>query len=173
MKIEHRVSLVGQITDNLCWLAAFQMLEGWYNHRLPKRPTAFTPTQLAHLKTLNWGVQPHAVGGFATLMGLTIKIAPPTLAGVGDLLKTYGPLWYPGKNTGYLPVGTHHVVVLRGLAGTDLSINDPSPVGKGSLRTLPATTFFQQLQPLGNQFLVMLAGSVPNTAAILNDLKVR
>jgi hypothetical protein len=50
---------------------------------------------------------------------------------------------------------------------------DPSPVGKGSLRTLPATTFFQQLQPLGNQFLVMLAGSVPNTAAILNDLKVR
>jgi hypothetical protein len=128
MKIEHRVSLVGQITDNLCWLAAFQMLEGWYNHRLPKRPTAFTPTQLAHLKTLNWGVQPHAVGGFATLMGLTIKIAPPTLADVGDLLKTYGPLWYPGKNTGYLPVGTHHVVVLRGLAGWDGLVDQRSLV---------------------------------------------
>ena len=173
MSIEHKVPLVGQLTNNLCWFAAFQMLEGWYNGVLSKRPVAFTPTQLAHLKMLNWGVQPSAVAGFAKLMGLTIKTATPAAPSVEHLLKTYGPIWYPGKNHGYVPVGSHHVVVIRGINNTDLLINDPSPVAAGSKRVIPAATFFGQLQPLSNQFVVMLANSSPNTVAIYNDLKVR
>ena len=89
MKIEHKVPLVGQFTNNLCWFAAFQMLEAWYNGILPKRPTAFTPTQLAHLKKLNWGVQPSAVKGFAKLMGMTVKTANPDASGVGRLLSSF------------------------------------------------------------------------------------
>ena len=173
MRLEHKVPLVGQITNNLCWFAAFQMLEAWYNGIRPQRPTAFTRTQLAHLKKLNWGVKPGAVGGFAKLMGLTIKTVMPKVLSVEQLLRTYGPIWYPAQNKGYLPVGTHHVVVIRGINKTDLLINDPSPVGRGSQHIIPAATFFLQLQPLTNQFLVMLANSKPNTVAIYNDLKVR
>lgn len=173
MSVEHRVPLVGQITDNLCWYAAFLMLEGWYNSILPKRPTAFTTAQLDYLKKLNWGVQPTAVPGFAKFMGLTIKTATADVTGIEGLLKTFGPIWYPGKNSGYVPVGTHHVVVIRGVQGADLLINDPSPVGAGARRTMPARTFLAKLQPIGNQYLVMLKDSKPDTAAIATDLKVK
>ena len=173
MGIEHRVPLVGQITDNLCWYAAFLMLEGWYNSFLPKRPTAVTTTQLDHLKKLNWGVQPTAIPGFAKFMGLTIKTATADVAGIEGLLKTYGPIWYPGKNSGYVPVGTHHVVVIRGVQGADLLINDPSPVGAGAKRTIAARTFLAKLQPIASQYLVMLKDSKPDTAALYNDLKVK
>lgn len=172
MAVEHKVPLIGQITNNLCWFACFQMQEGWYNAVLPKRPAAFSATQLAHLKKLNWGVQPAAIPGFAKLMGLTVKTATADAAGIEGLLKTYGPLWYPGKNVGYLPVGTHHVVVIRGIKGNDLLINDPSPVGSGAARTLPVRDVVGKLQPIGNQFLVMLKGSKPDQAAILADLQV-
>jgi hypothetical protein len=173
MRIEHRVPLVGQITDNLCWFAAFQMLEGWHNGLLPKRATAFTAAQIAYLKSKNWGVQPSSVKGFAKFTGMTIKMATPDAAGVEGLLTTYGPLWYPAQNNGYLPVGTHHVVVIRGIDNGNLLINDPSPVGHGGKHVIPAATFFKKLQPLSNQFLVMLANSKPDVAAIYNELGVR
>ena len=173
MSVEHKVPLIGQLTTNLCWFAAFQMLEGWYNSVLRRRPTAFTTTQLAHLRTLNWGVQPQAVPGFARLMGLTIKTGPADAANVEKLLKTYGPIWYPGANAGYVPVGTHHVVVIRGIKNNDLLINDPSPVGSGTQRTIALGTFFGRLLPLNSQFLVMLKDSRPDSVAIFNDLKVR
>ena len=173
MFIEFQAPLIGQLTNNLCWYAAFEMIEAWYNTLLPARPTAFTPTQMAHLRRLNWGVQPSAIADFAKFMGLTIKFATPDTASLGRLLQQYGPLWYPAQNNGYLPVGSHHVVVIRGIRGTDLMINDPSPVGSGAKRVIPAAAFFQQLKPLNNQFLVMLKNSKPDTTAIYNDLKVR
>jgi Papain-like cysteine protease AvrRpt2 len=170
MTIEHRVPLVGQITDNLCWFAAFQMLEGWYNGILPKRPPAFTPTQLAHLRKL----KPSAVPAFANLMGLTIKTVTPDATNVEGLLRVYGPIWYPAQNNGYIPsAGTHHVVVIRGIRGTDFLINDPSPVSSGHKQVIPVATFFRQLPPIGNQFAVMLKDSKPDPVAIFNDLKVK
>ncbi len=172
MSIEHKVPLIGQVTDNLCWFAAFQMVEAWYNSLLPNRPAALSSTQLAHLKKLNWGVQPGSVSAFAMLMGLTTKTATADPQGIEPLLKRYGPIWYPGANQGYTPVGTHHVVVIRGIRGSDLLINDPSPVNVGARRTIDAKKFFSQLTPLGGQFLVMLANSKPNSAAIFNELKV-
>ncbi|HSW22170.1 MAG TPA: papain-like cysteine protease family protein [Burkholderiaceae bacterium] len=173
MTIQHRVPLIGQATNNLCWLSAFQMLEVWYNAFQLKRPIAFSATQIAHLTAMNWGVKPENVAGFARLMGLTIKTAAPDARGVEHLLKTYGPIWYPGRNLGYGPVGTHHVVVIRGIVDNDLLINDPSPVGTGTARRIPSATLFAQLAPLDDQFLVMLADSKPDTVAIFQDLKVR
>ncbi|MEI7869371.1 MAG: papain-like cysteine protease family protein [Candidatus Methylumidiphilus sp.] len=174
MSITHTVTLIGQITDNLCWYAVYQMLEAWYNRIQPKRPPAFTSNQLARLKSLNWGVKPEAVPGFANLMGLNVLTPTPSVSTVEQLLSTYGPIWYPGKNLGFIPsTGTHHAVLIRGITGHDLLINDPSPVGIGTSRRMPASAFFQQLQPVNNQFLVMLANSKPNIAAIQADLGVR
>jgi hypothetical protein len=65
------------------------------------------------------------------------------------------------------------VVVIRGIDNGNLLINDPSPVGQGGKHVIPAATFFQKLQPLSNQFLVMLANSKPDVAAIYSELGVR
>jgi hypothetical protein len=107
-------------------------------------------------------------------MGLTIKTATPDAKSVEGLLRVYGPIWYPAQNNGYIPsAGTYHVVVIRGIRGTDFLINDPSPILTGHKQVIPEAIFFRQLPPIGNQFVVMLKGSKPDPVAILNDLKVK
>jgi Papain-like cysteine protease AvrRpt2. len=160
MHLEHEVPLIGQVTANLCWHAAFQMIESWYNRVLKtRRPAAFTANQYDFMRRLDWGVRPEAISRFAQMVGMTIIRKPADAAGLGELLLKYGPLWYPGT----LPDGAGHVVVIRGIQNTEVLLNDPNPAGTGTRRKGFITHFFELLKPIDNQFLVMLANSSPDT----------
>jgi hypothetical protein len=163
-KIIHKVPLVAQKHLNDCWIASFRMMERWYNNLLPTRPT-LSDKDLEMLVGGPKMLNTNNIPAFIKKTGMKEVRKHPTSAELEQLLRTYGPLWYPAK------VGTHraptqgHVVVIIGIDGSDLFFNDPLPIKSGlAMQQFPIADFFGlYLIPVQtpSPFLVMLKNSRP------------
>ncbi|MEZ5585255.1 MAG: papain-like cysteine protease family protein [Candidatus Competibacteraceae bacterium] len=66
----------------------------------------------------------------------------PKPADLEQLLRTYGPLWYPAKVGAHRAPTQGHVVVI-GIDGSDLFFNDPLPIKSGAaMQQFPIAEFF-------------------------------
>jgi hypothetical protein len=162
------VPLRAQTSPDRCWLAALLMMEDWYYGVLPRsrRPRAVSVAEHMAINKLapGTGLPPHGVPAFAREVGLHVVRREATAANVLELLQTYGPLWYPGMNSGFGGATRDgHVVVITGLDDNDLLINDPAPSHTGSEVVMDLDEFFRKLTPLGKppMFLVLLKDSRP------------
>lgn len=167
-EIDYKVPLIPQEGPYTCWLAAYLMVEAWYNTVCPKRPAKWSPTQLKRISKLGsaYSLQPQGVPVFASSVGMTvIQESRQTPDGLMDLLSTYGPLWYGGKNNGLGgSMAAGHVFVIRGIKGELVFVNNPWETRVGQENQFMAvSTLFEALQPYTSpaSFLVMLKGSAP------------
>jgi hypothetical protein len=100
---------------------------------------------------LNRGLNPSSVYQFARATNLNTTAMSLTSDGMADLLALRGPLWYAGMNNGYCGATTGgHAVVIAGVSGQDIYINDPWPPGTGEYVFMEYNTFFQQLTAVAN-----------------------
>lgn len=162
--IVHNVPLVAQNTQFECWIACYRMVEAWYKNLGLQRPKV---SRAAMIRFAGGEVplKEERIQDFARLVGLTIIHSPATLEDVTRLVRTYGPLWYPGLVHDHKAPTSGHVVVITGIENDLVCLNDPYPVGTGSKGDLfdPADFFGGYLRPVSDPapFLVMLKGSRP------------
>jgi hypothetical protein len=149
--ISFPVALHAQRAPDLCWMASLLMLESWFYTVLPNshRPRAITVADHMGLRTI--GNPPLAAADlapFARYAGLEIVRKQATGAEAFSLLQTFGPLWYGGSNNGYRNATLGgHAVVITGISGADVLINDPAPNNVGTQLKMRARDFFAQLRP--------------------------
>ena len=121
------VQLITQDKDMACWFASAMMVLNWAERWRPN-PTRNQCTaidqQTLNLYRANNGVTNAQSIPLARRLGL-IPVPPmsPTIEGLTNWLKTYGPLWTNGRR---------HIVVIAGLRGDDRSgydvkVYDPWP----------------------------------------------
>ena len=141
------VPLIPQSKDKACWYASAQMLMAWRrSRRLSCEASHPDPSQVPALRTMfadNDRLSPSQIMELARSLGL--RDVPPMTPSPGylaSMLRSYGPLWFAG----YHPSG--HVVVITGISNSDVSINDPWPVGTGARRTITFQRFGEILRPI-------------------------
>ena len=150
----YNVSLIPQSGNRTCWYACAQMVVRWYRESRQQSTLegwdVDTAARTTAERTLNRGLGPSAVYQFARAVNLRTTAMSVTADGMADLLGFRGPLWYGGDVRGYRGVNTGaHAVVIRGISGNTLYINDPWAPGVGLRHTMDHNTFFQQLRAIG------------------------
>lgn len=167
-RIAFDVPLRAQRSPDQCWLASLQMMEQWFFSVLPHSTRRQAVSVLEHMEidklAPGTGLQPDKLPAFAKAVGLHIVRREATAANVLELLHTYGPLWYGGMNKGFGGATQDgHAVVITGLNGNTLLINNPAPSRSGAKITMDLDKFFKELTPVGKppQFLVILKDSRP------------
>jgi hypothetical protein len=131
----YNVWLIPQKKEWACWFAAGMMVRFW-KRNLQQMSVAGEPApseipQAVALHKADTGLTYAATKQYAIRMGLqwasrrNVTMAPSF---IHDLLKQHGPLWAGGLQ---------HVVVITGISqdGSQLFINDPAPVNRGSKYT--------------------------------------
>jgi len=113
------VPLVAQETDNTCWHASAQMI-WWYWQSLTLRQGPMNT--LGGYYASDTPVQPADFIPLARSVGM--KSVPCSRIYTNQilhgLLKTYGPLWCAGFWYGF-----GHIIVLTGVDGSSIFLNDP------------------------------------------------
>jgi Papain-like cysteine protease AvrRpt2 len=165
--IAFAVPLRAQRAPDLCWIACTLMMEDWFYtiHKNSGRPKAITVADHMNLSTIgNPALVASDIPPLARYAGLEIVRKHATGAEVFALLEKFGPLWYAGANNGYRgAVLNGHAVVIRGMNGADVLLNDPAPDHHGATVRMRARDFFAQLTPIQrpSMFLVIRADSWP------------
>lgn len=151
------VPLIPQDQNMACWYASAQMLITWrQNHtrqcEIAHRDPSFVP-DLVKIYQANNGLSIADVTKLAKELGLEpVPPQSPTSDAIENWLRVYGPIWFAGL----FPSG--HAVVITGVMGDRVHINDPWPVKTaaqpgGSRRSLTWQQFTSVLQPLGADVL--------------------
>jgi hypothetical protein len=110
-----------------------------------------SPATTSAVCALNRGLSPSTVYQFARATSMSTTAMSLTSDGLASLLGLRGPLWYGGMNNGYCGATTGgHAVVIAGVSGNELYINDPWPPGVGRYVFMEHNTFFQELRAVGN-----------------------
>jgi hypothetical protein len=141
------VPLIPQTQTMACWYASAQMLIEWRRLRTQMCEIAHPPpSQVPELESMfkaNSGLRWDRTVALAKDLGLKpVPPMTPTAESIESWLRTNGPLWLDGL----FPSG--HVVVITGIEGSDILINDPWPPNVGQRRRLSFAQFGMVLQPL-------------------------
>ena len=133
------VPYVAQQSNQTCWYAAARMIVEY--HRNKMRQTTLEGGAIGQ----DWANKLVAdqnnyilwanVETFARQFGFKSIYLCPTSAGLVDLLRYYGPLWYGGdwamKSTPVQPTASGHVITIRGCTAVGptgtVYVNDPWP----------------------------------------------
>jgi len=86
------------------------------------------PATTAEVCRRNLGINldvPGAVEQVAALANFRVHRIRSSLSGIEQLLIAHGPLFYAGISNGYQGISGGHAVVIRGVDGNDVLINDP------------------------------------------------
>lgn len=153
-RVIHHVRLIPQCGTLTCWYACVQMIVAYHRRRTRGYSpvgadigtSGVTAAVCGGNRFINLSV-PGAVSTIAREAHLSqILMFAPRERYVAGLLEAHGPLWYSGHVRGYRNVqGGAHAVVIRGIDGDELLINDPAPVGSGWQGRMDFDTFFRQL----------------------------
>jgi len=130
------VPLLPQTQSLSCWYASARMIVQW-RRELCQQTFADEPAPdelpwAVSRQIANNGLQLVEMVHYASLLGFrTVPPQTPTLGGIEQWLRSYGPLWTAGlKVTATASYG--HVVVIVGVTGSQILIHDPEPVNVGS-----------------------------------------
>ena len=126
------VPIVAQSRTNTCWHSCSEMI-WWYWQGVTGRQGPMTT--LGDHWSANNPVQPADFGVLARAVGLETLPATPMLTSetLAGALKQAGPLWCAGYW-----YGPGHVVVLTGIEGENVHINDPD----GGVRKVGLLSWF-------------------------------
>lgn len=152
--VTYNVPLIAQCGNMTCWYAAAQMVVRWHRTTMQQCTIAGggidTDAMTGQVCTANQGLNPTNVESFGNRFGLNMTAMSLTRDGMAELLLRVGPLWYGGDVRGYRGAhGGAHAVVLRGLQGDSLLINDPWPPNQGTQLQRPYNQFFGRLAARG------------------------
>jgi hypothetical protein len=133
------LQLIAQKRNMGCWYASAQMIINWKRTRaqatLVDHPDPSEVPTTVVWEVANRGIVNPQVIELATRLGLrAVPPMTPSLQYLGQLLRSYGPLWTNGKN---------HIVVLGGIdeAGGRLRVFDPWPPGAGQVDWRPFSSY--------------------------------
>lgn len=145
MAVRLNVPLVLQQRSMECWYASACMV-AYFRKPGPRRGL---PDKWA----ANSGIQLSEIVNLAKSEGLKSILTPVGTLTSGQLetmLRNFGPLWCAGKWDGF-----GHCIVLTGVNGNTLYINDPSPAKGARQETL--AWFNQRLYRVANSIMYMPA----------------
>jgi len=150
-RVMFTVDLIPQCADQTCWYACLQMMVRY--RRLGGDPSIGGGVDLAattaEVCQLNRGINLSVAGAVETIAGWAnarIHRVRSTLDGIERLLTAHGPLFYAGISTGgYRGISGGHAVVITGIDGSEVLINDPAPTGVGLQASMDSTTLFATL----------------------------
>jgi hypothetical protein len=119
--IYHPVPGMSQPKENLCWYASLQMVVGYYRQRGLGRglKDPSEDPETAEMYRKNEGVSDRE--RIARKLGFSVLYQSLTETGMWEMLKK-GPVIYAGQWPGQL---SGHWVVITGISGNELTINDP------------------------------------------------
>ena len=150
--MQYDVPLVPQLSNMSCWAASIAMILGWKNQMSIADVTiARNAGGPNYMTSYNQGLDPNDK---RILRANGFEVEAPqcyTESGILNLLRSRGPLWVATWAPG------PHIRVVTGMAGSQLSINDPAPVGRGSRYKRPFTQFFGAMENLGARELAEAA----------------
>lgn len=153
-RVVYHVPLVPQCGTLTCWYAAAQMIIRWNRRHWRGNPRAGADIDTFATTSAVCGsnvyinlITPGAVVSFARTANLRTVYRSLTPEALAQLLNECGPLWYGGRLRGYRSVTRGaHVIVITGINGDAVYINDPAPPNIGAQLTYDHATLFQQLQ---------------------------
>ena len=142
------VPLIPQSKNMACWYASAQMLIQWRRERTQScesdHPDPSDDDVLVQRERANNGLACSQVVDLAQRLDLEpVPPESPTLDTVAGWLRDYGPIWFAGL------VPTGHAMVITGVIGDNLIINDPWPPNRGAISHMTSSRFAEVLQPLG------------------------
>jgi ABC-type bacteriocin/lantibiotic exporter with double-glycine peptidase domain len=141
--IKYQVPLFGQANANSCWNASAEMIWRYWQGKTNRQGPMHTATN-AYSRSKETGIYPAEFVTLAENVGLKpVSFRYPiSKSGLANLLSSHGPLWCAGYWWGN---SSGHVIVVAGISGDVIFVNDPAPQGKGSRTTKGIGVFNSQL----------------------------
>lgn len=168
-RIRFSVPLIPQRTTNTCWLAGVRMLAAHARLARPWNPSAgrlADPAVIRDLERLNFILPTSRYSRLARDFGLrcaSLRSAgnpSPALIDASRFRETLwrkGPFFYSGLVPGGRNVGgsSMHGVVVTGMEGDRVLINDPWPPHRGERRVLSFDDLLSELQDVAAPILFL------------------
>ena len=141
----YSVPMIPQTQTRSCWAASIAMILKWkYGDDYTDVMIADNPGGLSYMTSMTSGLDPNdktilRENGF--ILDFPMCYTPEL---IDRMLLVHGPLWVATWAPG------PHIRVVTGIMGNTVYINDPWPVGVGSIYSQPFDQFFGAMEELGS-----------------------
>ncbi len=152
-RVMYAVPLIPQCGDQTCWYSCLQMMVRYHRRGASSSSSIGAdvdlPLTTAEVCRRNININLGVAGAIETVAGIAncrIHRVSSRLDNIEQLLNAHGPLFYAGIAAGYRGIsGTAHAVVIYGIDGDQLFLNDPWPPGVGLQHSMSGSDLFAAL----------------------------